>query len=410
MDPGHRTLENVNLNGLSNLEYLYLTHTDLSCNFFESLPKLKKLILYECSLSKLDRNFLNHLPNLLVLEVFLPDQFDFVFDGAARLKWLNLRKTILSTPPHHSLESFRTVSDELAILNLSNNTITNEMAEILFENLKTPKLVRLNLGRNKLSSLNGRWFKEFNHLEELILESNQISEINLIDDSLGNLEVLDLHGNSVEVLKEETFRPLKKLKVLYLGDNPIKHFQVDVFKGLLSLEKLYLVSLRNVDFNRITDNFFNGLSNLCLLKLNFNYLSFIDANGFFSLENLKELDLSRNQVKLESDTFAALKNLKCLDLSRNGFEVLDENVFLSLKSLEKLNLAYNHLKSLNPISFNGLSGLKDLDLSFNTLTSFSIDILEKMPSLRKVNFKYIPFSDYQNISKVMNQRNIEVII
>lgn len=406
MNPGYRELESINLNSLSNLEYLHLTHTMLTPDLFENLFKLRKLTLYECSFSKLDENFLRNLPNLQVLEVFMCDQFNFNLDGPSNLKWLNLRKII-----DFNSNIFKNISDELTVLNLSNNTIDNATAQLLFENLKTPKLANLHLGRNQLTSLNGRWFVGLVNLKELILESNQIERIDLRGcDFLANLEVLDLHGNSIEVLTEATFESLKSLRVLYLGDNPIRQFESGVFRGLDRLEKIYLVSLRNEGFDRIGENFFDGLANLCLLKLNFNRLTFIDSKGFFGLRNLRELDLSRNRIRMDTDTFSELVNLKSLDLSRNGFEDVGENIFQSLSCLERLSLAYNHLKCLKTGSFRGLLSLKYLDLSFNVLADFSGEVVSHLPRLEKVNLKYNPFQDYDRISNSLNGFGVFIII
>lgn len=353
----------------------------------------------------MNRDFLRNLPNLQVLEVFLPDQFDFDLDGPANLKWLNLRKI-----SDINVSIFKPLSDQIVVLNLSNNTIDNSLAEKLFENLRTPFLTYLHLGRNNLSCLNGSWFARLDSLKELVLESNQIDEIKL-NNSLAGLEVLDLHGNCIEVIHEDTFKPLKSLRVLYLGDNPIKTLETNSFRSLQQLENLYLVSLRNDEFNRISDCFFDGLKSLSLLKLNFNSLSFIEPNGFFGLHNLKELDLSRNQIQLDTAMFSQLTGLKKLDLSRNGIVTIPDNAFLSLTSLERLNLAYNRLAILtNTASFSGLVSLRDLDLSFNVLLHVDVDILACLVKLEKVNFRYNPLENYDRIAKAMNDMRIVLVI
>lgn len=78
-------------------------------------------------------------------------------------------------------------------------------------------------------------------LRELWLGRCDITSIpNEVFSGLPNLELLDLRGNNIQVLRQKVFQTLKNLKTLYLDDNKIKILQTQTFDPLHKIEAIHL--------------------------------------------------------------------------------------------------------------------------------------------------------------------------
>lgn len=86
---------------------------------------------------------------------------------------------------------------------------------------------------------------------------------------------------------------------------------------------------------------------------------------FFELKQLKELDLSHNQIK---KVVLGDNSIEQLDLSHNEIcsITLDENINQDLICLRKLNLGYNQITELPP-SLTSWTKLQELLVNQNRL-------------------------------------------
>ena len=85
------------------------------------------------------------------------------------------------------------------------------------------------------------------------------------------------------------------------------------------------------------------------------------------------LDLNEKGLELiEEFTFSGLTELKILILSFNLLTYLPENIFNGLSNLTSLNLSNNNITSMDGNKFIGLDKLKYIDLSSNKFTGDSI--------------------------------------
>lgn len=158
--------------------------------------------------------------------------------------------------------------------------------------------------------------------------------------------------------------------------------------------------------------------------------------GFYSLKNLRHLDLTRAKISFFSemlgnltnlkiatfegnyylknlpDSFKNLSNLLTLDLSWNTFDSIPETVF-GLKKLKNLNIKQNNINFI-PDSFEKNSELSILDLGRNNLVSIpnSIGHLRNLRCLfvDKNTLRFIPES-IGNLTKlqVLNVDNNETL-
>ena len=86
------------------------------------------------------------------------------------------------------------------------------------------------------------------------------------------------------------------------------------------------------------------------------------------LENVLAIDMSMNAMKsLELSELEMFENLRYLNLARNQIRHI-YRTRQPINHLELLDLSGNHLLSLTNSTFEGLSALKHLDLSSNSLS------------------------------------------
>ncbi|MDX2306228.1 MAG: leucine-rich repeat domain-containing protein [Microscillaceae bacterium] len=195
----------------------------------------------------------------------------------------------------------------------------------------------LNLGGQKLGNFPKEIF-QLKKLQQLILYSNQITEIPAEISQLTNLQYLDLYNNQLKDLPT-TLAALQNLEYLDLGDNRLKNIPESFF-SLPNLKNLFIYGNKlNQIPSRITE-----LANLQTLRLGGGFTFLSGGNrirklpdNIGQLNRLKELYLPDNRLRRLPDSFQELDSLRWLDLSNNRFERLP-TVLEGLEGLEYLTL------------------------------------------------------------------------
>jgi Leucine-rich repeat (LRR) protein len=249
------------------------------------------------------------------------------------LRVLNARHNKIATdgitPNLHKLE-------DLTVLDLSYNEL-NETPT----NLEESKAVLvLNLSHNKITSIPNQLF------------------INLTD-----LVYLDLSSNKLEILPPQ-LRRLVHLKTLILNDNPLLHAQLRQLPALLSLETLHL---RNTQ--RTLANIPQGLENLPNMKeldLSANELAII-PDCVYKMRTLRRFNFSENNLSEVSHMIGEMEELITLNLSRNKLLTLT-NALCKLYRLKKLYVNSNFLSFVGiPAGIGKLCDLEIFSASDNRL-------------------------------------------
>ena len=150
---------------------------------------------------------------------------------------------------------------------------------------------KINLTSNYITLRNGT-FQGFLTLGELILRSNDISEIPIgVFSPLVNLYFLDLSNNSIEILLSNTFRGLGNLRVLLLeGNTQLLTIEAFAFAGLDSIENL---DLKGLGLQTLLAEAFGGMPMLASLDISQNNLKSF-ANVLYGLNTLMNLNMSEN--------------------------------------------------------------------------------------------------------------------
>jgi internalin A len=264
---------------LSNLKCL-----DLSFNLIKEIPSelfyIKTLIGVDLSNNKIEKLPLNmyNCTELIVLNLY-KNEIKTVQKNISQLT--NLTRLDIGDNYISSLSGLSELS-KLTKLTCMDNKFT-EITNDLPPNLKI-----LQYQRNKISKIGERLF-ELTDLTELNLERNMIKTKEISEISkLKNLNVIQLTSNFIEEMKD--ISELTKLTRIELGRNRIKEFmrfpysikyidlrgnkisKLIVFRNYKNLQYLNLNHNELVEFNTSISE------NLEILRLENNFLNFIDFN------------------------------------------------------------------------------------------------------------------------------------
>lgn len=189
--------------------------------------------------------------------------------------------------------------------------------------------------------------RQFPNLQRMMITGSGIEEI--LPESLqncGNLQELFVHVNKIRTIGADTFVNVPALRVLEVGYNEISRIDAGAFRGT-SLEMLDLYNNWISDF---TPGIFDGVtSSLTYLDMSFNRLRAIPENAFSSITSLLHLTLGSNPIEgnLPPSALRGLTNLLSLSLSRTSTRVLNSEWFTDLRSLQELYLNNNLIREFD---------------------------------------------------------------
>ncbi|GKZ73555.1 hypothetical protein AnigIFM50267_010485 [Aspergillus niger] len=240
------------------------------------------------------------------------------------------------------------------------------------------RLHTLNLSNNNLNMDDINVVMELETLRDLRLAKNKLQG-GLTPDigRLSNLEVLDLHENSLTELPRELAK-LASLRVLNVGNNqlsalpfeelymlPLKelHAPRNKLKGTLlpaSVQKFETLQILDVASNalvRLSENEGLELPNLQSLAINMNRIqSLPDVSSWQALLTLLAEDNSLSDLP---HGLTGLKNIRNVDFTGNDISKLDEKIGL-MESLVNFRIANNPLRERKFLSMNTEDLKRDL--------------------------------------------------
>ncbi|XP_052762694.1 toll-like receptor 2 [Mya arenaria] len=259
-----------------------------------------------------------------------------------------------------------------------------------------------------------------------------------------NLTVLNVSGNFISTIREDSWRCMDKLEILDLSNNNIKQINISNISHLVSLKHLILKKnwinsnwgiqagkypphLEYLDLSdnqfmtfmpKLCDNSSNKIISIRRMDLSYNHISVLNDNFTKCLWNLSELYLSKNAITTLNDhSFAQFPNLKVLhiDMQIRGLITIDENAFET--NLKELNLKTNFIEFTNETSsrtFNSCTGVTNLILTDNVVkdkTAFfsSLSRLKHLEVLvlERVGLTEFPYElfTFDNLHKIVIDLN-----
>lgn len=227
----------------------------------------------------------------------------------------------------------------------------------------------INLRSVAVQSANMTTFQTpINHCPQLasvLIGNNQLTTIpNNFFQSCSSLTMLSMMMNSISVISPNAFTGLVNLNSLILTNNQIQILAPNVFAPLVGLQNLFLNSNQIAEISAGTT--FNTLTNLTLLNLDDNLMSFWSGHNLVNNNLLQTLSISRNRIQtLVVESFNNLNALRELTLTNNQLQGLP--VFKILPSLETLNLNDNQITSIDGNWFRNMPRLHMLLLNGNQI-------------------------------------------
>ncbi|KAK3421487.1 hypothetical protein EUGRSUZ_G02131 [Eucalyptus grandis] len=220
------------------------------------------------------------------------------------------------------------------------------------------------------------WLQTQRNISYLRMANARISDElpNWLSDILLNVEHIDLTNNTLKgPISRMDLNKMPLLGLLGLADNNLSG---SIPNSLWAMENLYLLDLaRNQlsgtipSLSPISRMDGNKMPRLIYFYLQDNNLSGSIPNSLCAMENLIQLDLSKNQ--LSGRLPLCLKKLKALEMILVGDNRLRgqiTNYFCHFKQLAVLNLHKNGFDKVLPKCLSNLTELVLLDLSDNDFT------------------------------------------
>ena len=188
------------------------------------------------------------------------------------------------------------------------------------------------------------------------------------------LNEVNISGNLLKELEEDTFVNLPILEVLDLSHNNLVSIKNGAFNAIPRLKKLLL------HHNRLSSykgDFFANMENdtdLHTLDLSYNELTYLYPESFIHHPQLTFVDFSNNKFSFFPTQFIrGLVYLKQLNLNHNLIKVIDEEDFANLRMLQDLDLSYNEVADVKETAFQNSSQLQRINLSHNKISMLKTD-------------------------------------
>ncbi|XP_030077228.1 toll-like receptor 13 [Microcaecilia unicolor] len=400
--------------GLANLSTLILSHNFLASFSADVMRPLVQLQLLDFSSNNLTNfssvveavaglhtlNTLNIKQNhihCLTASTLLPHGLSYLSLANNSISQLQLPLEFLSMVQkldmsNTSLQDTQNLTSlnlsSLLYLDMKGNPMSFKEVENLLRYLKAPVQ---NLSLSFMNMSQPEYFKKLCQLLQgksvryLMVKRNNFQNVTGSMDSCGIVEHLDLSYNNIKVpnlfSNAHLSKTLKRLDLVHNKIHTIKFCKGKQFSNCLP--NLWYLSLQYNRLSAVPSNAFYSLTSLTHLSLAVNEINYISKTAFQGLTKLQYLTLSNNAIgEVFDTTFSYIHALKILKLRNNRIAVLYNSTFSSLWVLEVLDLGKNNIKRIEEATFKGLKFLQDLYLDQNQLESISSTLFQDLKALQ----------------------------
>nr|XP_054753236.1 protein artichoke-like [Lytechinus pictus] len=400
MEVQNNKIKRLNFDGCS--EWSHLSKIDVSYNEVDEIHQKDFLPLQSLPLSYLfiNKNKINMLPreafyhlNTLQninLDSITIESFDIQpflgmdFIANLSVKDGKIRKLL---PPQNTTDKVDHLYPTIISLDIANNLIESVPADSFWG---FSKLQILHLTGNKISILVNKSFCRMQSLLELNLSFNRI--VSLPHNTfacLSSLKTLNLMNNWLQSIYPKSFNGMPKIQSVLLSHNSIK----DLNRGrqAWTLRTLQSIDFSFNDITSIGKDSFTGLINLKDLNLSSNQIIYFSPIAFAEQFKLSRLYLTNEKTLYLEKTFKQLHSLTFLDLSNSPIKISKHQTeqFINLTKLQELRMEMAQLSDTdlyhsqrNESLFTGLCSLKKLNLKDNSLMNLDRRVFKALSNLR----------------------------
>ncbi|XP_051028439.1 CD180 antigen [Acomys russatus] len=380
-------------------------------------PKaLKHLFFIQTGISSLDfipGHNLKHLESLHlgsnhISSIKLPKDFP-----AEKLKVLDFQNNAIHYLSTEDVGSLQLATD--LNLNLCGNDITGiepgAFKSTVFQSLNfggTLKLLGIFQGLRN-STVESLWLGTFEDIDD----GDELSSAMFEGLCEMSVESINLQKHHFLDISSNTFHCFTGLRELDLTATHLKELPAGIV-GLRKLKKLVLSANKFENLCQISAANFPSLTHLSI-KGNTKRLD-LGTGCLEYLENLRELDLSHDDIETSDCCNLQLKNLshlQNLNMSYNEPLGLRSEAFKECPQLELLDLAFTRLRVNAPQSpFQNLHLLKVLNLSHCFLDTSNQQLLNGLPALRHLNLQgnHFPNGNIQRTNLLQTLGSLEILI
>lgn len=312
-------------------------------------------------------------------------------------------------------------SEQLVYLKLKNNSLS-----VLDDDyVNSTKLEYLNLSKNKISSIDFKFFENIPNLRHLYLGKNKLTVLNeSLFTTLHNVVLIDLHKNDLTYISQDLFKGNPnleginlaqtglgklgvgvenlfkyntKLRYINLMANGLSAFNTEFVKDLKDLHVLNLLqnNILDIDLNNLPVNVVslghNKLSQIYIakplksLKLKSNFVSFEDTENVHLMLEVLDISSCTNFSVTEVQKFV---NLTTLTLQNCSITQIEQSTFTKSQNLKKLNMAFNNIQQLLNGVFETLIKLKIIILKNNNINTIEENVFSKLNKLVYLNLAF----------------------
>lgn len=216
---------------------------------------------------------------------------------------------------------------------------------------------------------------------EISLPFNNLSgELSNNISGLKNLKKLDLSNNNISGELPFGLTSLTEIETLNLSNNKELSGEIPIyFKDLYHLKQ---VIISNCNISSI-DPYIGDM--VSLKEFNISNNAIIDISALTKIATLEKLNVSGNNVSLNSLDFSGMHLLKIFGLSECNLNDTDLNKLTSIPSLEYLYLSNNSISNISP--FTTMTSLKSIDLSYNNINQIPSSI-SGLLNLKEINLSF----------------------
>lgn len=200
---------------------------------------------------------------------------------------------------------------------------------------------------------------------------------------------LSLTNNSIEMIEQSALIKFAKIFALEISSNKLSNLDF-----LIPLCDLISVDVGKNLITFIDARWFNCMTSLQWLVLEFNRIRDIEGSPFLNLRNLISLYLSGNRLEnIQTETFTGLTSVECLNLENNQLITIQSFAFNDCKMIKNecngksLGFKNQNIESLFAYSFWGLVEYETLDLSQNRISYLRNLTFAGLENLKTLDFE-----------------------